>query len=138
MILRASRLRPACLLLVLAACARSPSEDVRQQTGTAAASAATALMVLDAWRSDAAPAHYARRTCESMRRQLREAAEEIGRTGVPQARRATAAIRAASEAIGDAETALSVSDRAAVERSRQAIASAALAFGGPPSPKQRP
>lgn len=131
------------VVLLLAACSPSQSDLVEQQSKTAASSTETALMALDAWRSQAVPSHYAEGTLKAMREKLAQAADEVqGTESLTSEQRAEMMqpMSQAAEALERAQAAIAAADHGAVERSREDARAAASSLSGSASrnvlPKQ--
>lgn len=60
------------LLSLLAACGKSPADELKTQLQASASWAATAQMTGEAWMSDAVPKAYARRTLDTTRQSFQD------------------------------------------------------------------
>jgi hypothetical protein len=104
--------------LVLAACSQSDADSQQQQTRMAASWTSTAVLMLDGWLSGAVPSHYARRTSQTLSKNLSELTAVLQQQEVQQV----------TEILRRAERGMEASDLAAVQNSRNALAAAASKF----------
>ena len=116
--------------LVLAACSRSDSDTQDQQTRMAAAWTSTAVLMLDGWLSGAVPSYYARRTAQTVSKQLSDLTADHQQSE-PDAAVRQRQTQQATETLRRAERGIEASDRAAVQDSRNALAVAASNFHQP-------
>ncbi|WP_246677586.1 hypothetical protein [Mesorhizobium sp. B2-3-12] len=118
--LRLDYLCAMVLLGVSAGC--SSSERIEQQSQTAASAAQTVSMVLDAWRSGAAPSAYTAGTLQSVGKTLADAEAQIRSAGATepaeQAALATA-VKGLSVAVARAEAGLQAGNRTEVQNAKQ-------------------
>ncbi|MER9454620.1 hypothetical protein [Mesorhizobium sp. M0478] len=117
-----------CLLLILAGLAGcSSSNQVAQQSRTAASAAQTVSMVLDAWVEGAAPSPYATAALHSVGKTLADVEAQIRSAETPEpAGRAglTAAVNSLSVAVAHAEAGLRVDNRTEVKSAQQDLRAA--------------
>lgn len=127
-------LRPdrLCLLLttfVLTAC--SPSDQIEQQSKTAASAAQTASLVLGAWAAGAAPSTYTSRTLQSVGKALVDAGAQIQSIKSPEPSEQaglTAVVGQLSAAVTRAATAVQDGNRSEAEQVQQDIQAATAAL----------
>ncbi|MER9232983.1 hypothetical protein NKI56_12935 [Mesorhizobium sp. M0622] len=116
-------------MFVLTAC--SPSDQIEQQSKTAASAAQTASLVLDAWASGAAPSKYTSRTLQSVGKTLADAGAQIQSAKSPEASEQaglTAAVGQLSTAVTRAATAVQDGNRPGVEQAQQDLRAATAAL----------
>lgn len=117
------RLVCSCLVLFLGASAGcSSSDQVEQQSRTAASSAQTVSMTLEAWMAGAAPSAYTAGTLRSISRTLADAEAQIRSAGTAEpAEQAalTAAVRDLSGAVARAQAGLQAGNRTEVQNAQQ-------------------
>ena len=116
----------AAISLVLTACSRAGADQQDQQARMAASWTSTAVLVLDGWLSSAVPNHYARRTSQTVSKQLSDLTDE--QQGEPDAAVRQRQMQQATETLRRAERGIEASDRAAVQNSRNELAAAAANF----------
>ncbi|RUU81023.1 hypothetical protein [Mesorhizobium sp. M7A.F.Ca.MR.362.00.0.0] len=125
LIVRRRYLRLDCLcllLLMLSAC--SSSDQIEQQSRTAASASQTVLMVLDAWAAGAAPTAYTAGTLQSIGKTLADAGAQIRspETSEPAEQASlTKAVNDLSVAVARAEAGLQAGDRPEVQDAQQDI-----------------
>ncbi|RUU62980.1 hypothetical protein EOC99_16475 [Mesorhizobium sp. M7A.T.Ca.TU.009.01.1.1] len=123
LIVRRRYLRLDCLcllLLMLSAC--SSSDQIEQQSRTAASASQTVLMALDAWAAGAAPTAYTAGTLQSIGKTLADAGEPIrsAETSEPAEQASlTKAVNDLSVAVARAEAGLQAGDRPEVQDAQQ-------------------
>jgi hypothetical protein len=128
---RSARVCLLATLLLLGACARSPSDRLAQYVKTAGSAVATAQMTLEAWLAGDVPGHYARRALQAMREQLDAAGRSLADADqIPAAQRTVLreALAQTSAAIGRAQAAVAASDRGGAATARQDVRAAASAL----------
>ncbi|RWB03096.1 MAG: hypothetical protein EOQ39_05990 [Mesorhizobium sp.] len=115
--------RLGCLALLLSvSTACSSSDQIEQQSRTAASAAQTVLMALDAWAAGAAPTTYAVGTLQSIGKTLADAGEQIrsAETSEPAEQASLAkAVNDLSVAVTRAEAGLQAGDRPEVQDAQQ-------------------
>lgn len=123
LIVRRRYLRLDCLcllLLMLSAC--SSSDQIEQQSRTAASASQTVLMALDAWAAGAAPTAYTVDTLQSIGKTLADVGEQIrsAETSAPAEQASlTKAVNDLSAAVARAEAVLQADDRPGVQNAQQ-------------------
>ncbi|TIT22869.1 MAG: hypothetical protein E5W70_10695 [Mesorhizobium sp.] len=122
-----------CLLLimfVLTAC--SPSDQVEQQSKTAASATQTASLVLESWIAGGAPSEYTSRTLQSVGKALADAGAQIQSVKSPEPSGQaglTMAVGRLSAAVIRAATAVQNGNRSEVEHAQQDLRAAAADLG---------
>jgi len=120
--------------LVLAACSEANADRLDQQTRMAASWTSTAVLTLDGWLGGAVPSHYARRTSQTVSKQLFELAADL-QQGQPDAV-LRHEMQEVTETLRHAERGMETSDLAAVKNSRDALAGVASRFRNQARPSQ--
>ncbi|MER8738896.1 hypothetical protein NKH61_21460 [Mesorhizobium sp. M1005] len=109
----------------------SPSDQVEQQSKTAASATQTASLVLDAWASGAAPSKYTSRTLQSVGKTLADARAQIQSAKSPEASEQaglTAAVGQLSTVVTRAAAAVQDGNRPEVEHAQHDLWAAAAAL----------
>lgn len=128
------RLRSLCVMLIattLTACTSS-TDQVYQQSRTAASAAQTASMVLEAWLAGAAPRNYTSLTLQSVSHIWSDAEAQIRSAGSPEGSDRAELIKAIeqlSSAAARAQTGLRDRDRGKVEQAERDLRRAATTLG---------
>jgi hypothetical protein len=122
-------------ILALTACS-SASQKAEEQRKMAASYAQSARVTLEAWSAGAIPSHYARRTLESLKKRLAEAADQIKKANGSNGARQPdpAPIERIAAALGQAGAAMAKGDRVAVEIASGDFHDAAASFPRPAEP----
>lgn len=113
------------LLGLLTAC--SSSDQIEQQSRTAASAAQTVSMALDAWVAGAAPFRYTADTLQSAGKTLADAEAQIRSTGTAEPAEQAAlvvAVKDLSAAVARAEAGLQVGNRTELQNARQDLQAA--------------